>query len=206
MTPLAPGSRLVVASHNPGKVREMADLLRSFDVKTVGVAELGLPEPEETGTTFAENAALKARAAAHASGLPALADDSGLCVDALGGAPGIHSARWAEGVGGAPRDFAAAMGRIEKELAAQGIENARAHFVSVLALAEPDGSVELFEGRVDGRLVFPPRGDKGFGYDPIFVADGRDVTFGEMEPARKHAISHRARAFQKLTDAYFSKA
>ncbi len=189
------GTKLVVASHNPGKVREIAELLSRFDIKVVGAAEMGLAEPEETGATFADNARLKAEAAMKASGLAALADDSGLCVAALGNAPGIHSARWA----GPKKDFSAAMRRVEKELKEEGADNARAYFVCALALAAPGKSTEIFEGRVDGRLVFPPRGDKGFGYDPIFIADGEQLTFGEMEPEKKHAISHRARAFEKFT-------
>ncbi|HUJ04205.1 MAG TPA: RdgB/HAM1 family non-canonical purine NTP pyrophosphatase [Rhizomicrobium sp.] len=186
------GPVLVVASHNPGKLREIRDLLGPFGIETKGAAELGLAEPEETGTTFAENAALKARAAAQASGLPSLADDSGLAVEALNGAPGIYSARWA----GEKKDFGLAMARVEREL--QGKQDRSAKFVCALALAEPDGGTQIFEGEVKGRLVFPPRGSKGFGYDPIFMADGMDKTFGEIEPALKHSISHRARAFEKL--------
>jgi XTP/dITP diphosphohydrolase len=188
---LSRGDRLVVASHNPGKVVEIEALLAPYGVETVGAAALGLPEPEETGATFEENAALKARAAAEASGVLALADDSGLAVPALGGAPGIYSARWA----GPQKDFRAAMARVERELADQ---DRRAYFVAVLALAWPDGEVALFRGEAHGRLVFPPRGERGFGYDPIFVPDGYDVTFGEMDPELKHRISHRARAFEKL--------
>jgi XTP/dITP diphosphohydrolase len=186
------GPVLVVASHNPGKLREIGDLLAPFGIETKGASELGLPEPEETGNTFAENAALKARAAAQASGLPALADDSGLAVAALNGAPGIYSARWA----GAGKDFSVAMARVEREL--QGKEDRAAKFVCALALARPGGEVQIFEGEVHGHLVFPPRGTKGFGYDPIFVADGMNESFGEIEPALKHSISHRARAFEKL--------
>jgi XTP/dITP diphosphohydrolase len=188
---LSRGDRLVVASHNPGKVVEIEALLAPYGVETVGAAALGLPEPEETGATFEENAALKARAAAEASGVLALADDSGLAVPALGGAPGIYSARWA----GPQKDFRAAMARVERELADQ---DRRAYFVAVLALAWPDGEMALFRGEAHGRLVFPPRGERGFGYDPIFVPDGYDVTFGEMDPELKHRISHRARAFEKL--------
>lgn len=192
-------ARLVIASHNPGKVREIAELLAPFGVDVVSAGNLGLPEPEETGKTFAENAALKARAAAEASGLPALADDSGLVVPALGGAPGVHSARWA----GPKRDFAAAMAEVERRLEASGAagERRRAHFVCALALAWPDGHTEIFEGEVHGRLVWPPRGGRGFGYDPVFLADGQPLTFGEMDPAAKHAISHRAVAFRKLIAA-----
>lgn len=194
MTGLARGARLVVASHNPGKVREIAELLSCFDIQIVGAAELGLAEPEETGATFAANAALKAEVAAKAAGISALADDSGLCVVALDGAPGIHSARWA----GPGKNFASAMHRVEKELKEKNVTNAQAYFICALALAVP-GETEVFQGRVDGKLVFPPRGDKGFGYDPIFAADGEKLTFGEMTPAKKHAISHRARAFEKLS-------
>ena len=194
---LASGSILVVASHNPGKVREINELLAPFGVETKASADLGLLEPEETGSTFAENAALKARLAAEASGLPALADDSGLAVEALEGAPGIYSARWS----GATKDFAAAMARVERELAQRNTRNFAAKFVCALALAQPGGACEIFEGEVHGTLTFPPRGTRGFGYDPIFVADGFSETFGEMEPAQKDAISHRARAFAKLIEA-----
>ena len=191
------GDTLVVASHNPGKVREIADLVNPLGIETVSAGDLGLAEPEETGATFAENAALKALAAAKASGKPALADDSGLCVAALGGAPGLYSARWA----GPDKDFAAAMAKVEKELQAKGAQapEARgAHFVCALALAWPDGHVEGVEGRVDGTLVWPARGTKGFGYDPVFRPEGERETFGEMDPGRKHAMSHRARAFAAL--------
>ena len=194
---LARGKTLVVASHNPGKVREIRDLLAPFGIETRGAAALGLPEPEETGTTFAANAELKARAAAEAGGLPALADDSGLAVAALGGAPGIYSARWA----GPSKDFAVAMARVERELDAMNARDRSAKFVCALALATPGGACEIFEGEVHGTLVFPPRGTKGFGYDPIFIAGGMAETFGEIEPAEKHAISHRARAFAKLIEA-----
>ncbi len=197
---LAGGSTLLVASHNPGKVREIAELLAAHGVGVRGAAELGLEEPEETGATFAENAALKARAAAAASGLVALADDSGLSVTALDGAPGIYSARWA----GPKKDFAVAMARVERELQGKGARDPSAKFVCALALAAPSGETEIFEGEVHGRLVFPPRGDRGFGYDPIFVADGLHETFGEIEPTRKHAISHRARAFEKFARAVFA--
>lgn len=201
MTRTFAGTTLIIASHNRGKVREIADLLQPFGVAVVSAAELGLPEPEETGSTFAENAALKARAAARASGLPALADDSGLVVHGLGGAPGIHSARWAETAAG--RDFTAAMQRVETEL--EGKSDRSAHFVCALALAWPDGHVETFEGRVDGTLVWPPRGEHGFGYDPVFRPDGYEITFGEMEPDAKHAISHRADGFAKLVAACFRR-
>jgi XTP/dITP diphosphohydrolase len=196
---LAPGTRLVVASHNPGKVAEIELLLAPYGVATVGAAALGLPEPEETGATFEENAALKAHAATAASGLVALADDSGLVVPALGGAPGIFSARWA----GAAKDFRAAMARVEREL---GKQDRRAHFVAVLALAWPDGTEAMFRGEAHGNLTFPPRGERGFGYDPIFVPDGYDETFGEMDPELKHRISHRARAFAKLAAACLAQA
>ncbi len=192
---LARGARLVVASHNAGKVREIAALLAPFGLDAVSAGTLGLAEPEETGDSFVANAELKARAAAEASGLPALADDSGLEVAALGGAPGIYSARWA----GEGRDFADAMARVHREMAAAGDGDDRARFVCALALAWPDGHVETVEGEVRGRVVWPPRGDRGFGYDPMFVADGRAETFGEMAPDAKHAISHRADAFRKLT-------
>jgi XTP/dITP diphosphohydrolase len=191
------GTTLVVASHNPGKVREIKELLAPFGIVTKGAAELGLPEPEETETTFAGNAALKARAAAKASGLPALADDSGLAVSALDGAPGIYSARWA----GETKDFSFAMQRVERELKEKGAKDFSAKFVCALALVEPGKEPEIFEGEVHGHLVFPPRGTKGFGYDPIFVADGMNETFGEIDPAQKHAMSHRARAFAKLVAA-----
>ena len=196
---LARGSTLLVASHNQGKVREIAGLLSPFGLRVRGAAELGLTDPEETGTTFSENALLKARTAAAASGLTALADDSGLCVAALDGAPGIYSARWA----GPNKDFLSAMQRIEKALTAKGA-SAAAKFVCVLALATPSGEADIFEGEVHGRLVFPPRGRNGFGYDPIFVADGMSETFGEIDPALKHSISHRARAFDKFARAALS--
>ncbi|WBH16238.1 RdgB/HAM1 family non-canonical purine NTP pyrophosphatase [Sphingomonas radiodurans] len=195
---LAPG-KLVIASHNPGKVREITALLEGHGLDVVSAAELDLPEPEETGTTFVANAELKARAAADLSGLPALADDSGLCVEALGGDPGIFSARWA----GESKDFGEAMRRIETKLAAIEGASRTAHFVCALALAWPDGHVEWFEGRVDGTLVSPPRGDRGFGYDPMFVPDGRTETFGEMDQDEKHTISHRADAFRQMVAAVF---
>jgi XTP/dITP diphosphohydrolase len=184
--------RLVIASHNAGKLSEIAELVAPFGVDAVAAGSLGLPAPEETGTTFKANAELKALAAAEGAGLPALADDSGLVVLALSDAPGIHSARWA----GPERDFARAMARVEEEL--DDSEDRSAYFLCALALAWPDGHRESFEGRVDGALVWPPRGDRGFGYDPIFLPEGETLTFGEMEPARKHALSHRARAFAKL--------
>jgi len=187
------GDRLVIASHNPGKVEEITALLAPFAIDAVSAGALGIAEPEETGDSFEANAALKARAAAAASGLPAIADDSGLVVPALGGAPGIYSARWA----GPAKDFRVAMQRVHREL---GDQDRSARFVAVLALAWPDGDLELFRGEVAGKLVWPPRGERGFGYDPIFVPEGGVATFGEIEPARKHKISHRARAFAKLVD------
>lgn len=194
---LEPG-KLVIASHNAGKVREIADLLGPHGINPVSAGELGLDEPEETGTTFIANAELKAVAAAKASGLPALADDSGLCVDALGGDPGIYSARWA----GPTKDFTIAMAKVNAALDAKGADASRAaHFICALSLAWPDGHVESFEGRVDGTLVWPPRGDKGFGYDPIFQPVGHSISFAEMDPAAKHAMSHRADAFAQLVAA-----
>ena len=193
-------NRLVIASHNPGKVREIADLVAPFGIAVVSARELGLPEPEETGVTFRTNAELKALAAAMAADLPALADDSGLVVQALDGAPGIYSARWA----GPEKDFAVAMARVEQELA--GKDDRRAHFTCALSLAWPDGHVETFEGQVHGQLVWPPRGTMGFGYDPVFLPNGYDITFGEMDPAAKHAISHRAEAFRQLIGACFDDA
>lgn len=194
---LAPGSRLVLASHNPGKLKEIIALLASHQVDVVSAGGLGLPEPEETEPDFAGNARLKAVAAATASGLPSLADDSGFCVAALNGAPGVVSARWA----GPNKDFGAAMGRVHRELGTA--TDTRAWFISVLALAWPDGHVELFEGRIDGHVVWPPRGLHGFGYDPIFAPEGAAETYGEMDAADKKATSHRARAFAKLLDACF---
>lgn len=193
---LDPGARLVVATHNEGKARELAAILDGrFELVTAG--SLGLPEPEETETTFCGNALLKARAAADASGLIALADDSGLSVAALEGAPGVYSARWA----GPDKDFALAMRRVEERLEATGSEDASAWFTCALALAWPRGPAVVVEGRVDGTLVFPGRGAKGFGYDPIFRPLGGDMTFGEMNPAAKDAMSHRALAFEKLKAA-----
>jgi XTP/dITP diphosphohydrolase len=199
--------RLVIATHNPGKLREMRELLSPFGVEAIAAGELGLAEPEETGTSFRENARIKAAAAAAAAHLPAFSDDSGLVVDALGGAPGIHSARWA----GPSKDFAGAMLEIDVQLRVRGAvtpDTRRAHFVSALCVAWPDGHVEEFEGRVDGTLVWPPRGDRGFGYDPMFLPAGYDLTFGEMSSEAKHGLpprglglSHRARAFLKLAEA-----
>ncbi|MCB1562845.1 MAG: RdgB/HAM1 family non-canonical purine NTP pyrophosphatase [Alphaproteobacteria bacterium] len=187
-------SHLVIATHNPGKAREIDALLGPYVRRVYTAGELGLPEPEETGASFAENAVLKAKAAAEASGKPALADDSGLSVSALGGDPGIYSARWA----GPEKDFSLAMGKVEAALKEVGAKDHSAAFICVLALAFPDGRVETFEGRIEGALTFPPRGEKGFGYDPIFVPDEYDITFAQMEPAQKHAMSHRARAFEKF--------
>jgi len=190
------GRTLVVASHNAGKLREFADLLGPFGIDAKSAKEFGLPEPDETGTTFEENAYIKAFAAASATGLPAMSDDSGLVVDALDGAPGIYSARWA----GPTKDFSIAMRKVEDAL--KGKRDRRAKFVAALALAWPDGRCDVFEGEVDGALVWPPRGAKGFGYDPMFVPEGYAITFGEMEPAKKHEMSHRARAFAKLVKAW----
>jgi XTP/dITP diphosphohydrolase len=193
---LEPGTRLVVATHNPGKVRELAQILENrFDLVTAG--DLGLPEPDETETTFAGNALLKARAAAEACGLVALADDSGLSVTALDGSPGIYSARWA----GPGRDFTVAMEKVRERLEEARAQDFSAWFTSALAVAWPGGPAVVVEGRVDGSLSFPPRGDRGFGYDPIFTPQGGTETFGEMEPAAKDAMSHRARAFAKLKAA-----
>lgn len=189
------GNTLVIASHNPGKVREIGEMIAPFGIEAIPAASLDLPEPEETGKTFRENAAIKALACATASGKPALSDDSGLVVPALDGAPGIHSARW----GGPKKDFSLAMKKVWEKLKDKA--DRRARFVCALALAWPDSHVEHFEGRVDGTLTWPPRGDRGFGYDPMFIADGHAITFGEMEPEKKHAISHRARAFRKFRDA-----
>ena len=195
-SPFPVTGELVIASHNAGKVREIGELLAPLGVTALSAGALGLPEPEETEDSFAGNALLKARAAAAAAGLPALADDSGLAVRALGGDPGIHSARWA----GPERDFAAAMDKVNRALGKAA--DRRAAFICALALARPGGAEAVFEGTVAGRLTWPPRGDRGFGYDPIFVPDGHETTFGEMEPAAKHAISHRARAFAKLLAAW----
>lgn len=204
---LTRGTKLVVATHNKGKLVEIRELIAPYGIATVSAGELGLPEPDETGHMFAENAALKAHPAAKASGLPALADDSGICIDALDGAPGIFSANWA----GPGKDFKPALERVERELAMRGAtrpEQRRAHFTAALVLAWPDGHQELFEGRVHGAIVWPPRGSQGFGYDPIFQPDGHAKTFGEMASADKHGLtwaagapsglSHRARAFTRL--------
>jgi XTP/dITP diphosphohydrolase len=203
---------VVIATHNPGKLAEMRELLAPYGVVAQSAGELGLPEPEEAGATFAANARIKATAAANATGHVAFADDSGLAVDALEGAPGIHSARWA----GPDKDFRAAMNRIQTLLIERGArtpEQRRAHFVAALCLAWPDGHIEEFEGRVDGVAVWPPRGDQGFGYDPLFRPDGFTRTFGEMSADEKHGLppkgqglSHRARAFMKLAAACLNKA
>jgi XTP/dITP diphosphohydrolase len=193
------GNRLVVASHNQGKIEEITALLAPFAIDTISAGALGIAEPEETGDSFEANASLKAKASASASGLPAIADDSGLVVPGLGGAPGIYSARWA----GQAKDFGAAMQCVQREL---GDRDRSATFVAVLALAWPDGGMELFRGEVPGSLVWPPRGERGFGYDPMFVPQGGSETFGEMEPAEKHKISHRACAFAKLVDGCLRNA
>ncbi len=203
--------RLVIATHNGGKLREMRELMAPYGIECVSAGELGLPEPEETGVTFMENALIKARAAATAANLPALADDSGLCVAALDGDPGIYSARWA----GESKDFTAAMALVEEKVKAKGAvtpDQRGAWFISALALVWPDGHSEEFEGRIDGVLVDPPRGTAGFGYDPCFLPEGHTRTFGEMTSDEKHgipadgsrALSHRARAFQMLSKACLS--
>ena len=193
------GDRLLIATHNPGKLREITALIERLGIDCVGAEELGLPEPEEIGVTFVDNADLKAREAADLTGLPALADDSGLCVEALAGRPGVFSARWAEDAQG-NRNWMRAMEKVWAEVqATEPDAPPAAHFACALSLAWPnDGQTDSFEGRVDGTLVWPPRGDRGFGYDPMFVPAGRDQTFGEMDPDRKHEISHRADAFRKL--------
>jgi XTP/dITP diphosphohydrolase len=202
---------VVIATHNPGKLREMRELLAPYGIDTQSAAELRLPEPDETGKSFADNARIKALAAARTGEKPAFADDSGLVIDALDGEPGIHSARWA----GPDKDFRIAMNRIQSlliERGAKAAEQRRAHFIAALCLAWPDGHVEEFEGRVDGVAVWPPRGTKGFGYDPLFRPDGFDRTFGEMSAEEKHGLppqgqglSHRARAFMKMAEACLSK-
>ena len=196
--------RLVIATHNPGKLRELRELVAPYGIDAISAADLGLAEPDETGTSFRDNARIKAVAAAKVSRFPAFADDSGLAVEALAGQPGIHSARWA----GPDRDFAGAMQKIEDLLREKNATDRRAHFVSALCVAWPDGHLEEFEGRVDGTLVWPPRGTAGFGYDPVFQPDGFDTTFGEMSAEDKHGLppkgkglSHRARAFVKLAEA-----
>jgi XTP/dITP diphosphohydrolase len=191
------GMKLVVATHNPGKVVEINALIAPYGLEAISAGALGLPEPDETGTMFASNARLKSRAAANAAKLPALADDSGLCVDALDGAPGIFSARW----GGSKKDFNAAMARVQRELELRGAtlpSDRAAHFVSALSLSWPDGEDQIFEGRAFGEVVWPPRGTLGFGYDPMFLPDGEEQTFGEMDPIAKDKMSHRAKAFEKF--------
>ncbi len=194
-------NKLIVATHNKGKLREIRSLLADQGIGVLSAGDLGLGEPEETESSFIGNARLKARAASRASGLVALADDSGLVVDALGGAPGIYSARWA----GPDKDFAVAMQKVETKLSELGSPNRRAHFICSLSLVWPDGFDVTVEGRIDGQLVWPPRGDRGFGYDPIFIPNGYDLTFGEMDPKQKHAIGHRADAFAQLLRASFRK-
>ena len=207
MTRLGVG-KLVIATHNAGKLKEIAALLAPYGVECISAGSLGLPEPEETGTSFAENALIKARAAAEAAQLPALADDSGLCVAALGGRPGVYTADWAERQwfeGESGRDWYMAMGKVEGLLCEQGPDVDRsAHFACVLALAWPDGSSAVYEGRVAGTLTWPPRGTLGFGYDPVFVPTGSALTFAELDAQEKHCISHRADAFAKLVAAQFS--
>lgn len=193
---LQPG-RLVAATHNKGKVSELKDLFEPLGFQVVSADELALDEPEETEFTFEGNALLKARAAAQATGAPALSDDSGLEVSALGGMPGVHTALWA----GEPRDFYIAMEKVERELVAIGATNRSANFVSCLAVAWPDGEEVTFRGEVHGHLTWPPRGEMGFGYDPVFVPEGHEVTFAELRPEQKHAMSHRAAAFEKLKAA-----
>ena len=209
---LKPGDRLVIATHNGGKLREFRELFEPFGLELVSAGELGLPEPEETGTTFAQNARLKAHAAAQGSGMLALSDDSGLCVDALGGDPGVYTADWA----GVPRDFNHAMKRVEDALQAAGASSPgqrRASFNATLCLAHPDGRDKLYVGRCEGTLVWPPRGDQGHGYDPMFMPDGYDITFGEMPAATKHSwapgqtgLSHRARAFALFVENQIERA
>jgi XTP/dITP diphosphohydrolase len=205
------GRRIVVASHNEGKLKEIAELIRPFGMEARSAAELGLPEPDETGTSFEENAYIKAHAAAVATGLPALSDDSGMCADALGGQPGVYTANWAEAPEG-KRDFMIAMQRVEDLLREKGAvepKDRAARFVCVICLCWPDGHAEYFRGEVEGQLIWPPRGRLGFGYDPVFLPDGHTRTFGEMSPEEKHgwkpgkaeALSHRARAFQKFARA-----
>jgi XTP/dITP diphosphohydrolase len=213
---LAKGTKIVVASHNAGKLREFADLMAPFGLEAKSAKEYGLPEPEETGTTFEENAYIKAFAAAKATGLPALSDDSGLVIDALGGQPGVYTANWAEMPDGT-RDFGIAMQRAEvamQEVGAVEPKQRSGRFVAVICLAWPDGEAEYFRGEAEGRLVWPPRGNSGFGYDPVFLPDGQTRTFGEMTAEEKHgwkpgqatALSHRARAFQKFAEAKLGAA
>lgn len=194
------GAKLVIASHNPGKVREIGELLAPFGVEVLSAGDLNLIEPVEDGSTFVANAEIKALAAAKAANLPALADDSGLCVHALNNEPGVYSARWA----GPGKDFSIAMHKVEEALIASGASDRSAHFACALSLAWPDGHVESFEGTVNGHMVWPPKGEKGFGYDPTFQPDGHAVTFAEMPPQQKHSMSHRAQAFEKLVAACFA--
>lgn len=197
------GRKLVIASHNRGKVAEIGAMIAPFGMDVICAADANIPEPEETGTTFAANAELKARHSAACSGLAALADDSGLVIPAIGGAPGVYSARWA----GHGKDFSVAFTRIKKELAEAGAaENAPAYFACVLCLCLPEGKTEFFEGRVDGTLTFPPRGQKGFGYDPIFIPTGYGLTFAEIDPAEKNRISHRAKAFAQFIQSMEQRA
>lgn len=207
-SPRLGSGKLVIATHNAGKLREIQALLAPYGIECLSAGALGLPEPAETGTTFVENALIKARAAAEAAGLPALADDSGLCVDALGGAPGVYTADWAEAdvfEGGPGRDWYMAMGKVEGKLAELGPDARRTcHFACVLAIVWPDGRIAVYEGRAQGTLTWPPRGTMGFGYDPVFVPLGDNRTFAELDPAQKHAISHRADAFAKLVADQFS--
>jgi XTP/dITP diphosphohydrolase len=207
MAKLAPG-KLVIATHNAGKLREIRALLAPYGMDCLSAGDLGLPEPAETGTSFTENALIKAHAAASAANLPALADDSGLSVAALGGAPGVYTADWAEAApfeGGPGRDWYLAMGKVEGKLAQLGADTPRdGWFSCVLALAWPDGSQAVYEGRIDGTLIWPPRGTMGFGYDPVFVPQGDTRSFAELDPHEKHGISHRARAFAKLVAEQFA--
>ena len=199
MRALKAGEKLVLATHNPGKYRENAELLEPYGLEVLSAGDLGLPEPEETGSSFEENALLKARAACEATGLAAIADDSGIAVPALGGEPGIHTARWA----GPERDFMVAMERVQRALG--DASDRRGIFVCNLSVVWPDGETASFEGRLEGTLVWPPRGDKGFGFDPMFQPQGFDITFAEMEPAKKHAMSHRALAFAQLSEALLER-
>jgi XTP/dITP diphosphohydrolase len=204
MTKTPPFEKLVIASHNTGKLREIGALIAPFGVTAIRAADLGVEEPEETEDTFIGNALIKARASARATGLPALSDDSGIEVAALGGAPGVYTANWAELTPGGPRDFYRAMARVEDEITKTGSADRRARFICVLALVLPDGTEHVFEGRVKGHLAHAPRGELGFGFDPVFIPEGYDITFGEMDPDLKHAMSHRADAFEKFVAAVFA--
>jgi XTP/dITP diphosphohydrolase len=211
---LRPGDRLVIATHNQGKLAEFRELFESFDLDLVSARDLGLPEPDETGTSFIENARIKAHAAASGSGLMALADDSGLCVDAIGGKPGVYTANWAGSAANGGRDYMVGMRRVEDALQAAGASTPaqrRGSFNATLCLAAPDGTDDVYEGKVEGTLVWPPRGDLGFGFDPVFMPDGYDITFGEMPSSDKHSwshghagLSHRAKAFAKLVEGAFA--